>query len=67
MQKSKTSKFCIWAAALSSWEILARFQGFSFRFFDLVSVANEVQLIGKDFVALRSQEYNHHARALTCS
>ena len=60
MQKSKTSRFCIWAATLSSWEILARFQGFSFQFFDPFTVANEVKFIGKDLVAWRSQEYNHH-------
>ena len=67
MQKSKTSRFCISATALNSWEILARFQGFSFQFFDHFTVANEFQFIGKDFVAWRAQGYNHHARALTCS
>ena len=30
-------------------------------------VVNEVQFIGKNFVAWRSQKYQHHASVLACS
>ena len=60
MQKPEISRFCICVYNFKLFEISAKFQGFFLKFLTSLTVANEVQFIGKDFVAWRSQEYNHH-------
>ena len=58
-KKQKLNRFRVWAVASISWEILACFKGLVSNLPPL-TVANEVQFIGKDLGAWRSQEYNHH-------
>ena len=61
MQESKANRFCIFVfAVLESWDFSRGSRLFLSQKFDLFTVTNGFQFMGKDIVACRDQGYNHH-------